>query len=205
MIKRMAYLLGVIGASEDPKPSTFVRTLRWIWLGVTLVFGLVLPLLWVPYMAVAMRRSALQMGKKATAFYAERTSEEAGVTVARAPAPEIRIGLSAGLVRMVLLIAIPIVVAVVALLTGTEVGSGKWLTAFFALLLFSALLTLAWIGFRWLRHRHRREGCKPRAGARLRSRWRPSRARGRRGAARRRPRPARPSSPRTRPSCAATA
>ena len=97
------------------------------------------------------------MGKKATAFYAERTSEEAGVTVARAPAPEIRIGLSAGLVRMVLLIAIPIVVAVVALLTGTEVGSGKWLTAFFALLLFSALLTLAWIGFRWLRHGHRQK------------------------------------------------
>ncbi len=161
MIKRMAYLLGVIGASEDPKPSTFVRTLRWIWLGVTLVFGLVLPLLWVPYMAVAMRRSALQMGKKATAFYAERTSEEAGVTVARAPAPEIRIGLSAGLLRMVLLIAIPIVVAVVALLTGTEVGSGKWLTAFFALLLFSALLTLAWIGFRWLRHRHRQKAASP--------------------------------------------
>ena len=161
MIKRMAYLLGVIGASEDPKPSTFVRTLRWIWLGVTLVFGLVLPLLWVPYMAVAMRRSALQMGKKATAFYAERTSEEAGVTVARAPAPEIRIGLSAGLVRMVLLIAIPIVVAVVALLTGTDVGAGKWLTAFFALLLFSVLLTLAWIGFRWLRHRHREKAASP--------------------------------------------
>jgi hypothetical protein len=62
---------------------------------------------------------------------------------------------------MVLLIAIPIVVAVVALLTGTEVGSGKWLTALFALLLFSALLTLAWIGFRWLRHRHRQKAATP--------------------------------------------
>jgi hypothetical protein len=62
---------------------------------------------------------------------------------------------------MVLLIAIPIVVAVVALLTGTEVGSGKWLTALFALLLFSALLTLAWIGFRWLRHRHREKAASP--------------------------------------------
>jgi hypothetical protein len=154
MIKKMAYLLGVIGASEEPKPSTFVRVLRWIWLGVTLVGGLVLPLLWVPYMAVAMRRSALQMGKRATAFYAARTSEEAGVTVKRAPT-SISVGISAGLVRMVLLIVIPIIVGVVALLTGTDVGGGKWLTAFFGLLLFSVLLTLAYLGYRWLRHRHR--------------------------------------------------
>jgi len=62
---------------------------------------------------------------------------------------------------MVVLIAIPIVVAVVALLTGTEVGSGRWLTAFFALLLFSAILTLAWIGLRWLRHRHRQKAASP--------------------------------------------
>lgn len=154
MIKKMAYLLGVIGASEEPKPSTFVRVLRWIWLGVTLVGGLVLPLLWVPYMAVAMRRSALQMGKRSTAFYAARTSEEAGVTVKRAPT-SISVGISAGLVRMVLLIVIPIIVGVAALLTGTDVGGGKWLTAFFGLLLFSVLLTLAYLGYRWLRHRHR--------------------------------------------------
>ena len=205
MIKRMAYLLGVIGASEDPKPSTFVRTLRWIWLGVTLVFGLVLPLLWVPYMAVAMRRSALQMGKKATAFYAERTSEEAGVTVARAPAPEIRIGLSAGLVRMVLLIAIPIVVAVVAL---PDRNRGRLRQVADRVLRTAPLLGAPDARLDRLPLASPpapREGCKPRAGARLRSRWRPSRARGRRGAARRRPRPARPSSPRTRPSCAATA
>ncbi len=155
MIKKMAYLLGVIGSSEDPKPSTFVRVLRWIWLGVTLVGGLVLPLLWVPYMAVAMRRSALQMGKRASAFYAARQSDEAGVTVARA-APTIHVGISAGLIRMVLLIVIPIVVAVLALLTGTDIGGGKWLTAFFGLLLFSMLLTVAYLGYRWLRHRHRK-------------------------------------------------
>ncbi len=154
MIKKMAYLLGVIGSSEDPKPSTFVRVLRWIWLGVTLVGGLVLPLLWVPYMAVAMRRSALQMGKRSTAFYADRKSDEAGVTVTRA-APSISVGISAGLIRMVLLIAVPIVVAVIALLTGTDVGGGKWLTALFGLLLISLLLTLAYLGYRWLRHRHR--------------------------------------------------
>jgi hypothetical protein len=154
MIKKMAYLLGVIGASEDPKPSRFVRVLRWIWLGVTLVGGLVLPLLWVPYMAVAMRRSSIQMGKRATAFYADKKSEEAGVTVTRA-ARSISVGISAGLIRMVLLIAVPIVLGMVALLTGTDVGTGKWLTAFFGLLLFSLLLTLAYLGYRWLRHRHR--------------------------------------------------
>jgi hypothetical protein len=44
-------------------------------------------------------------------FYAERKSKEAGVTVTRSPT--VRIGMSAGVVRMLALIALPAVVAVV--------------------------------------------------------------------------------------------
>jgi hypothetical protein len=94
------------------------------------------------------------MGKKAMAFYADRKSEAAGVTIAQSSA--ITVGISAGLIRMFVLIVLPIVVAVVGLLTGTEVGGGRWLTAFFGLLAVSALLTLAYVGWRWLRHRRRR-------------------------------------------------
>ena len=150
----MAFLLGVVSAPGTPKPSRLVSLVRWTWLGATLLVGLVLPLVWVPYMAVAMRRAALQMGSRGMEFYADRRGEEAGVTVTRAPMT-VSVGISAGLVRMVVLIVIPIVVAVVALLTGTSIGTGKWLTAFFALLLFSGLLTLVWVGYRWLRHRRR--------------------------------------------------
>jgi hypothetical protein len=155
MLKRMAFLLGVISAPGTPRPSKLVSAFRWTWLIATLVVGLIVPLVWVPYMAVSMRRAALQMGSRGRDFYADRRSDEAGVTVTRAPMT-VSVGISAGLIRMVLLIVIPIVVAVVALLTGTHIGTGKWLTAFFALVIFSGLVTLAWLGYRWLRHRHRR-------------------------------------------------
>jgi hypothetical protein len=56
-------------------------------------------------------------------FYAERKNKEAGVTVTRSPT--VRIGMSAGVVRMLALIALPAVVAVVPLLAGGDIGSGN--------------------------------------------------------------------------------
>ncbi len=153
MLKRMAYLLGLIG-SGDAEQSRLHGIFNVVVLVVTFLAGLVLPLVWVPYMAISMRRSSLRMGKRAMAFYSEGT-EEAGVTVARAT-PTVHVGISAGLIRMALLIVIPILVAVIGLLTGTSIGTGKWLTAFFALLVFSALVTCAWLGFRWFRYRRAR-------------------------------------------------
>ncbi len=154
MLKRMAYLLGLIG-STDPDQSRLHGIFNVAVLIVTFLAGLILPLVWVPYMAISMRRSSLRMGKKAMAFYDAEGTQEAGVTVTRAR-PAVSVGISAGLIRMVILIVIPIIVAVVALLTGTTVGTGKWLTAFFALLVFSALLTLAWLAYRWVRYRRAR-------------------------------------------------
>jgi hypothetical protein len=151
MLKRMAYLLGVIG-SNDPDQSRSHGVFNVVVLVVTFLAGLVLPLVWVPYMAISMRRSTLRMGKRASAFYSDRRSEEAGVKVTRGT-PIVNVGISVGLIRMIILIVIPILVAIVALLTGTDIGTGKWLTAFFGLLLFSALITCAWLGYRWVRYR----------------------------------------------------
>jgi hypothetical protein len=122
-------------------------------LGVVFLVGLVLPLVWVPYMAYAFRKSGLQMGSRASAFYAERRSEEAGVTVRKAPTT-VRIAMSAGVIRMLALIAVPVVVAVIAILTGADIGTGKWLSAAIFLIVVSALVTLAWYGYhRWRRRR----------------------------------------------------
>jgi hypothetical protein len=155
MLKRMAFLLGLLGAPGTPKPQWFISVVRWIALGVTLVVGFVLPLVWVPYMAVSMRRAALQMGERARTYYAAQRTEETGVTVTRAPSA-INVGVAAGFVRMLLLIAAPIVIAVVALLTDTDIGGGKWITALIALLVVSALATLLWLSFRWLWRRRKR-------------------------------------------------
>jgi hypothetical protein len=154
MIKRMAFMLGMVGSSDE-KPSRLRSVLQLLLVGAVLLVGLVLPLIWVPYLAVAFRKSSLVMGSRASAFYAERRSEEAGVTVKKAPL-KVRVGMSAGLVRMLALILLPILVAVIALLAGADIGSGKWVSAAIFLLVVSGLVTLAWFGYHRWRRRHLR-------------------------------------------------
>jgi hypothetical protein len=60
------------------------------------------------------------MGARASAFYAERRSEEAGV---------------------------PVVVAVIAIFTAADIGTGKWISAAIFLIVVSGLLTLTWFGY----------------------------------------------------------
>ena len=72
MVKRMAYMLGVLGSSGEEKPSRLRSALQMVSVGAVFLVGLVLPLVWVPYMALAFRKSGLRMGAQASAFYAER-------------------------------------------------------------------------------------------------------------------------------------
>src|SRR5262245_29805915 len=153
MIMRMVYILGLLGGSGDEKPSRLRSALQYGLLGAVFLVGLVLPLVWVPYMGWAFRKSGLRMGARASEFYAEGRTAEAGVTVKKAPA--VRIEMTAGVVRMVLLIAIPVVVAVIALLTGADIGGGRWVSAGILLIAISALATLAWFAYRWWRRRRR--------------------------------------------------
>jgi len=152
MVKRMAYMLGLLGSGEE-NSSRLRSALQMVLVGAVFLVGLLLPLVWVPYMGYAFRKSGLRMGAQASAFYAERRSEEAGVRV-RTAAPTVHVALSAGFIRMAFLIAVPIVVAVIALLTGADIGSGKWLTACVFLIVVSGLVTAAWLAFRrWRRRR----------------------------------------------------
>jgi hypothetical protein len=147
MVRRMAYLLGVLG-SGDPGRSRLRNTLGWVGVGVVVLVGLVLPLVWVPYMASAMRRSALRMGARASEFYSTRGSSEAGVAVKPGT---VHVAISASLVRMLVLILIPVVVAVVAWFTDTDLLGGRWVSAVIFLLALSALTTVGWLAYRWWR------------------------------------------------------
>jgi hypothetical protein len=100
-------------------------------------------------MARAFRKSGLLMGERATRFYAEDNSAEAVATRGRT----VRIGMSAGLVRLLVLIALPIAVAIVALLTDRQIDRHRWLTAWILLIVSSQIVTLAWLAYRrWRRH-----------------------------------------------------
>jgi hypothetical protein len=159
MIKRMAYMLGVVGSSDE-KRSRLRGLLEIALVGSVILVGLVLPLIWVPFMGFAFRKSGLQMGERATMFYAQGEAREAGVTVRKTET--VRIGMSAGLIRMAILILLPILAAVIALLTGADFGDGRWLTALVLLIAVSALATLAWFAYRSWRRR-RRSAARPAA------------------------------------------
>jgi hypothetical protein len=155
MIRRMAYMLGVITQSEE-KQSRLRSTLRISLFVVVVLIGFVLPLIWVPLMGLAFRKSGTQMGERATEFYAHGRSSDAGVTVRKAET--VRIGMAAGLIRMTLLILLPLAVAVIALLAGADIGIGEWGSSGALLLAVSVLATLAWLLSRWWRRRRRVAG-----------------------------------------------
>ena len=152
MIKRMAYMLGMMGSSDE-KPSRLQAWFGYVLLGAVFLVGLALPLVWVPYMGWAFRKSSIVMGKRSHKFYAEKKTSESGVIVQQAPT--VRVAMSAGLIRMVLLVAVPLVVAVIVLLTGADIGTGKVVSAWIFLLLVGLVGAGAWFGYRWVRRRHR--------------------------------------------------
>jgi hypothetical protein len=153
MVRRMAYLLGLLGAGEE-KPSRLRSALGIVLLGVVFLVSFVMPLVWAPYIAVGMRRSALRMGQRAHELYAGRRSNETGVAVRHTST--VRVAVSAGLVRLLVLICLPLVVCVIAVATDLEIGTGRWLTGGILLIVVSALATLFWIGRRWLQRRRNR-------------------------------------------------
>jgi hypothetical protein len=119
MIKRMAFLLGLLAAPGTPKPPWFISVVRWIASGRGSSSDLSFTRLG-PLHGRFDRRAALRMKERAGTYYADQRSyyadqrtAETGVTVTRAPM-SISVGVAAGFVRMLLLIAAPIVIAIVA-------------------------------------------------------------------------------------------
>jgi hypothetical protein len=147
MIWRMAYMLGLLGPGGAQR-GLLRKIFGWVFVGVVFLVGLVLPVVWVPYMAVWMRKSTLQLGERTIAYYAEGAGGDAGVTVGHAQG--VRIGLAGGFVRMALLLGVSVALFVVALVGG-GVGAGVLL-----LVTISFVLTSAVIGYRWWRRRHAR-------------------------------------------------
>jgi hypothetical protein len=149
MIKRMAYLVGVLGIAEER--SRLRVALGWTGIGVLFLVGLALPLVWVPYMAYSTRRTTLRLGDRTRVYYAAADTGEAGLTVQRRST--VRVGGTAALVRTTFFVVVPILAALVALLSDFSLTGGHWVTAGLLLLGVSALATLAWFGYRWWRRR----------------------------------------------------
>lgn len=68
---RLAYLLGLVSRDQEgeQRVSGRVRALRWGLVFVVFFIGLVLPLVWMPYMADSYRQSTDRITKRAERFY----------------------------------------------------------------------------------------------------------------------------------------
>ena len=148
-VKRLAYLVELLGP-PDQKRSTFREAVGWIGIGLLFLIGLVLPLVWVPYMAFSMHRTTRRVAVRARTFYSTGGAEE---TLVVAPGDGLVAGGSViAFARIAILVVFPIVLGLVGLLAGLSLAGDHWLAAGAILLAASALGTFGWLGYRrWRR------------------------------------------------------
>lgn len=150
-VKRMAYLLEIL--TPPVERSRLRATVGWIGVGVLVLVGFAIPLVWLPYMAWWMRRSTLRLAERAHDYYSSSTPAER--VVASDSESRFAVGGIVAFTRTLLLAVLPVVVLVVALLSGFSFLGGRWLTDIVLLLAVSALATLAWLAYRGHRLRKR--------------------------------------------------
>lgn len=148
LIVRMAAVLGITGGGE--KRSRLQRVLSNALIVALFLVGMVLPLIWVPALAVFYRQNCLQLGAKALQYYTpgaagDQVRKRRGFT--RVP----RVAGVAAILRISALIVVPFVIAAVVVLAGARLAGGFWGTAVIVLVAASLLAAIAW----FVRHRSR--------------------------------------------------
>ncbi|MFG2284523.1 hypothetical protein ACGFOU_00345 [Streptomyces sp. NPDC048595] len=144
LLVRMAAVLGLTGGE---KPSRVRRLLSSTMIGALFLVGMVLPLIWVPALAVLYRQSTLRLGDKAVQYYSPGATGDR----LRHRRPFTRLPRATGIaviLRFLALTLLPFLAATGIVLAGVRLTGGFWGTALIALVLLSLLL-----GGLWLLHR----------------------------------------------------
>jgi hypothetical protein len=155
MIRRMAFLLGLIEPPTGQKPSWIRRGLTWTALGVFIVVGFLLPLIWIPAMAVMFQKSTRRLGTRASNFYGMAEGADSGVEVQVGDRSHVRPVRLVFFVRTLLVALLPLLAAIAFVLASLRFIGDKWSSAGLVLVAVSLLSTLAWLGYRWWRQRRR--------------------------------------------------
>ncbi|MFF5284598.1 hypothetical protein [Streptomyces sp. NPDC013171] len=147
LVLRMAWLLGLLTPSDE-KVGLWTRVGQWALVGCVFLVGLVVPLVWLPYMAYSYNRATNRLTDRATVFYVgsrdRRTPRGARVDPATA---------AAGL-RALASMTLPAVALLLVIATDTRIAGGRWPVAGIVLTT-SCLVTGGW--WMWRRRRKRRE------------------------------------------------
>ena len=156
MIRRMAFLLGLVEPPTGPKPSRVRRGLTWAGIAVFVVVGLLLPLIWIPAMAVMFQKSTGRLGTRASDFYGKAGGSDTGVEVRAGQGSRVRPVRLVFVIRTLLVALLPVLAFIAFVLASLRFIGNKWSSAGLVLVGVSVLSTLAWLGYRrWHLRRNR--------------------------------------------------
>ncbi|MGW4895867.1 hypothetical protein ACWEQL_26965 [Kitasatospora sp. NPDC004240] len=80
VIVRMAHLLGLVGPPEAPDPLP-VRIRRWAGVIVLIVVGFVVPLVWLPYLAVSYHHATGKLARRTVGYYRDGPGPDGALPV----------------------------------------------------------------------------------------------------------------------------
>jgi hypothetical protein len=154
MIRRMAFLLGVIESSRGRKRSRILQILILFGIALFLVIGFILPLIWIPAMAMLFQRGTRRLASRANDFYIHPRPGNEEVEIRAAEAISVRPLRFVFYMRTLLVALLPLLVAVGLLLAGIRLIGNHWASAGITLISLSALSALGWLLYRaWRRRR----------------------------------------------------
>ncbi|MFJ8162572.1 hypothetical protein ACIRBY_16840 [Streptomyces sp. NPDC096136] len=152
---RMAKLLGLMPPRpRDGRPTARERlgaVGRWTLLGVTFLVGTVVPLVWLPYMAVSYRRSTRQVLGRAAAYY---LTDAPPPPRQRGSGSRLEPGMLAAVARALMFVVVPVFLVAAVDVGDLRMAGSTWPVA--ALVVIGAALLTG--GLWQHRHRRRRSG-----------------------------------------------
>ena len=149
VLRRMAYVLGIVAPGSGDAGGRAARLLRWTAVALVVALGLLLPFVWVPVLGVAYRSGTLRIAERATAYFGLTDADTAGT--GRPRRGRVRPLALLVFLRTVAAMVLPFAVAVLMVVSGTEVVGHRWLAAAAGVVGVSLVSCVVW----WFRQRRR--------------------------------------------------
>ncbi|MFJ6939840.1 hypothetical protein [Streptomyces sp. NPDC101132] len=150
LVKRMAYLLGLLGPEEDTS-RLIVKIGRWVLVGLVFLVGMVAPLVWIPYLGWSYHRSTGELAARTVAFYGAATPAEAAEAVAEVHPTAADPGMVAAALRTLSSLLVP--VGAVILVFVAAVDDSRWPLAAVTVTVLSLAVGAIWYVRHRMRHR----------------------------------------------------
>ncbi|MFJ9950999.1 hypothetical protein [Kitasatospora sp. NPDC091207] len=139
LLWRMARLLGLTSEGVDPPPSRRRTAGGWALLLLTLLVGMVAPLVWLPYMAFSYARATDRVGARAVDYYLG--GDVAGAALRRRGSDP---GTIAAAIRAGISLILPVAALIVLLLADIRWAGSRWPLVSITLVLLSCLVGEIW-------------------------------------------------------------